>query len=152
MRVANLDMADPTQNCPAGFQLINRTSPLLHTCGRPGPAGCVSMAFQTYGVDYSNVCGRVSGYQHQSPDAFHRSNIDLTYVDGISLTHGQSPPNTSGQLQELYMKQALAVVFVRALNQTFTTLVPTLSPSWARTISEAGIVPEVEAGIVPINA
>ena len=94
MRVANLDMADPTQNCPAGFQLINRTSPPLHTCGRPGPAGCVSMAFQTYGVDYSNVCGRVSDYQHQSSDAFHRSNIDLTYVDGISLTHGQSLPNT----------------------------------------------------------
>ena len=91
MRVANLDMTDPTQNCPAGFQLIDRTSPPLRTCGRPGPAGCVSMAFQTYGVNYSHVCGRVIGYQHQSPDAFHRSNIDLTYVDGISLTHGQSP-------------------------------------------------------------
>ena len=92
MRVANLDMTDPNQNCPAGFRLVNRTSAPLRTCGRPGPEGCVSTTFQTYGVEYSNVCGRVIGYQDQSPDAFkHSATIDSEYVDGVSLTHGQSP-------------------------------------------------------------
>ena len=38
MRVANLDMTDTSQNCPAGFRLVNRTSAPLRTCGRPGPA------------------------------------------------------------------------------------------------------------------
>ncbi len=43
MRVSNLDMTDPNQNCPDGFRLVNRTTPPLRTCGRPGPAGCVSI-------------------------------------------------------------------------------------------------------------
>ena len=98
MRVANLDMTDPNQNCPAGFQLVNRTSAPLHTCGRPGPVGCVSTTFQTYGVEYSHVCGRVIGYQDGTPDAFNQNGpisrgttVDSIYVDGVSLTHGQSP-------------------------------------------------------------
>ena len=98
MRVANLDMTDPNQNCPAGFRLVSRTSAPLRTCGRPGPVGCVSTTFQTYGVEYSHVCGRVIGYQVQSPDAFgHFANhpggteIESVYVDGVSLTHGQMP-------------------------------------------------------------
>ena len=93
MRVANLDMTDPCQNCPAGFRLVNRTVAPLRTCGRPGPAGCVSTTFQTYGVEYSHVCGKVIGYQDQTPDAFSSSNRHSVYVDGVSLTHGQSPRN-----------------------------------------------------------
>ena len=98
MRVANLDMTDPNQNCPAGFQRVNRTSAPLYVCGRPGPAGCVSTIFQTFGVEYSHVCGRVIGYQDQSPDAFNEggfflrgTTVDSIYVDGASITHGQSP-------------------------------------------------------------
>ena len=91
MRVANLDMTDPCQQCLAGFQLVNRTSAPLRTCGRPGPAGCVSTTFQTYGVEYSHVCGKVIGYQDQTPDAFHISNRHSMYVDGVILTHGQTP-------------------------------------------------------------
>ena len=94
MRVANLDMTDPNQNCPAGFRLVTRTSVPLRTCGRAGSAGCVSTTFQTHGVEYSHVCGRVIGYQDGTPSAFVVSGgttIDSIYVDGISLTHGQSP-------------------------------------------------------------
>ena len=97
-RVANLDMTDPSQQCPDGFRLVNRTTAPLRTCGRPGPAGCVSTTFPVHGIKYSQVCGRVIGYQDRSPDAFERyyyANraliIDDYYVDGISLTHGQSP-------------------------------------------------------------
>ena len=48
-------------------------------------------------MKYSHVCGRVIGYQDGSPDAFGRyfasreTAIDSIYVDGVSLTHGQSP-------------------------------------------------------------
>ncbi len=59
MRVANLDMTDSNQNCPDGFRLVSRTPPPLRTCGRPGPAGCVSTSYPTYGMEYSRVCGRV---------------------------------------------------------------------------------------------
>ena len=99
MRVANLDMTDPNQNCPAGFRLVNRTSAPLRTCGKSEEdvPGCVSTTFQTYGMEYSHVCGRVIGYQDRSPDAFgHYANhpggteIDSVYVDGVSLTHGKS--------------------------------------------------------------
>ena len=99
MRVANLDMTDPNQNCPAGFQQVVRTSAPLRTCGRSrsGSGGCTSIRFPTYGVKYSHVCGLVIGYQDGSPDAFGRyfasreTAIDSIYVDGVSLTHGQSP-------------------------------------------------------------
>ena len=97
MRVANLDMTDPNQDCPTGFQQVNTSAP-LRTCGRPGPAGCVSTIFQIYGVEYTHVCGRVTAYQFGTPDAFGLSKapsrgtaIDSFYVDGVSLTHGQSP-------------------------------------------------------------
>ncbi|XP_064401104.1 uncharacterized protein LOC135347143 [Halichondria panicea] len=97
MRVANLDMTDSNQNCPDGFRLVSRTTPPLRTCGRPGPAGCVSTTYPTYGVEYSRVCGRVIGYQDKTTDAFdpyfdnRTLSIDDVYVDGVSVTHGQSP-------------------------------------------------------------
>ncbi|XP_064400166.1 uncharacterized protein LOC135346471 [Halichondria panicea] len=97
MRVVNLDMTDSNQKCPDGFRLVNSTTPPLRTCGRPGPAGCVSTAYPTYGVEYSRVCGRVIGYQDKTPDAFdpyfdnRTLSIDDVYVDGVSVTHGQSP-------------------------------------------------------------
>ena len=96
-RVANLDMTDPSQQCPDGFRLVTRTTAPLRTCGRPGPVGCVSTTFPVHGIEYSRVCGRVIGYQDGSPNAFYPYSvnsaltIDYSYVDGISLTHGQLP-------------------------------------------------------------
>ena len=93
MRVANLDMTDTNQHCPSGFGLI--TSP-KRACGASG-YGCVSTTFPLDGVKYSRVCGKVIGYQYATPDAFYpyyndRSRtIDSQYVDGVSLTHGQTP-------------------------------------------------------------
>ncbi|XP_064388651.1 uncharacterized protein LOC135336727 [Halichondria panicea] len=98
MRVANLDMTDPNQNFPDELRLVNKTEPPLRTCGRvEGQAGCVSITFSTYGVEYSKVCGRVNAYQSSTPDAFRSYffnislSIDDVYVDGVSLTYGQSP-------------------------------------------------------------
>ena len=98
MRVANLDMTDPNQNCPAGLHLATRTEPPLRTCGRmEGQAGCTSTTYSTYWVEYSTVCGRIIAYQRGTSDAFapyflnRAVSVDDGYVDGVSLTHGQSP-------------------------------------------------------------
>ena len=95
-RVANLDMTDPSQQCPDGFRPVTRTTVPLRTCGRPGPAGCVSTTFPAHGIKYSQVCGRVIGYQFGSPQAFYpythgQISIDSDYFEGVSLTHGWSP-------------------------------------------------------------
>ena len=63
MKVADLDMTDPNQQCPSGFRYI--TSP-RRTCGRPG-RGCVSTIFRVNGVEYSR---RVIDYQFGKPEAF----------------------------------------------------------------------------------
>ena len=97
MRVANLDMTDPTQQCPDGFKLITRTEPPLRTCGRPdGRSGYVSTTFPVHEIQYSRVCGRIVGYQYGATAAFYHGTqqghgIDSCSIDGISLTHGQSP-------------------------------------------------------------
>ena len=92
MRVANLNMTDNNQQCPSGFRLI--TSP-KRTCGTPG-SSCVSTKFPLNGVKYSKVCGKIIGYQYGGPNAFgphynFNEKIDNGYVDGVSLTHGQTP-------------------------------------------------------------
>ncbi len=81
-------MADPSQQCPSGFRL--RTSP-KRMCERTSGAGCTSVAYPVHGVQYSRVCGRVRGYTYATPDGIHAHTIDGTYVDGVSITHGQSP-------------------------------------------------------------
>ena len=97
MRVANLDMTNPNQNCPEGLRLVTRTEPPLRTCGRVEEPGCTSTTYSTYGVEYSKVCGRIIAYQSSTSDAFdpyfdnRALSIDDGYVDGVSLTHGQSP-------------------------------------------------------------
>ena len=93
MRVANLDMTDSSQQCPDGFRLVTRTTAPLRICGRPGPAGCVSTTFPVHGIEYSQVCGRIRGYQDRTPEAFYLRigypmSIDDSYVNGVSLTHG----------------------------------------------------------------
>ena len=68
VRVANLNMTDPNQQCPGNLNL-SYTSP-IRLCGRRTDSSCDSVTFTTYGVQYRQVCGRVRGYQFGSPDAF----------------------------------------------------------------------------------
>ena len=97
-RVANVDMSDPSQQCPDGFTLGTRSTAPLRTCARPDNfTGCASTTFPVHGIQYSRVCGRVIGYQDTSPDGIDAYNVDQTltiddgYIDGAILTHGQSP-------------------------------------------------------------
>ena len=95
VRVANLNMTDPDQQCPESLNQ-SYTNP-VRLCGRRTDSRCDSVTFTTYGVQYRQVCGRVRGYQVASPDAFERwehcssCTIDKPYVDGVSITHGASP-------------------------------------------------------------
>jgi len=91
VRVANLNMTDPDQQCPENLQL-SYTNP-VRLCGR-STGGCDSVTFTTYGIQYRQVCGRVRGYQFGSPDAFNvicpaPCTIDNHYVEGVIITHGR---------------------------------------------------------------
>ena len=91
-RVAYLNMADPSQQCPSAWALQTRTSEPRRLCGRDrSGSGCDSVTYTTFGLNYSQVCGRVRGYQYGAPDAFwnrRSQTIEGDYVDGVSLTHG----------------------------------------------------------------
>ncbi|XP_019856819.1 PREDICTED: uncharacterized protein LOC109585263 [Amphimedon queenslandica] len=87
-RLAYLDMTDATQSCPSGFKLYQSEG--VRACGRTNSSGgCVSAQFPSNGISYSQICGRVTGYQYFTTDAFHGpSNLNSYYVDGVSITRG----------------------------------------------------------------
>ena len=103
MRVYNLDMKNNTNQCPDGLEELSTRQ---RTCRskNTNSANCSSDKLEVNGVGYSKVCGRIRAYQLGSPDAFgnnnrssnsgretNNPNIDTYYVDGVSLTHGDSP-------------------------------------------------------------
>ena len=90
-RVALVDMSDNAQSCPGDLTLIS--SP-IHTCGGPTTGGCASAKFSTHGMSYSQVCGRLRGYQVGQPDAFgpyvnDPAKPDIV-MDGILISHGKT--------------------------------------------------------------
>ena len=103
-RLAYLDMTDSTENCPSGFKLYQSGG--VKGCGRVTSSGgsCTSVQFLSNGISYSQVCGRVVGYQYSTPDAVYpgdhtnevygsvitqsHTDINSYYVDGVSITRG----------------------------------------------------------------
>ena len=95
--VAFVNMTDTNYNCPTG---LNLTSYSKRTCGRSHTIseGCSSTSFTVGGLPYSRVYGRINGYQFGDTGAFFpsnlspaiRSNISSYYVEGVSLTHGET--------------------------------------------------------------
>ena len=90
-RIAFINMTDTSYSCPTGLKL---TSYPKRTCGRShsGQYRCSSTTFDVGGLPYSQVCGRIKGYQFGATAAFwqYLRGIDGPYVDGVSLTHGRS--------------------------------------------------------------
>ena len=95
-RVAYLNTSDATQSCPGNWSLISTPR---RTCGRSTNAGsltCNSVTFNVQDTEYSEVCGRIIGYQFGSTGAFYAVNsghynsftINDPYVNGVSLTYG----------------------------------------------------------------
>ena len=94
-KIAFLNMTDPDQNCPAAWRLYEYG--LERACGRPvGVESCDSVQYSSDGYAYTQVCGRITGYQYASPDAGNHvlfnptpgNEINEPYLDGISITYG----------------------------------------------------------------
>ena len=93
MRVAELDMTNSSHQCPSGLKLHVHTDGKRICVPNNDSPTCSSVTFQVNSNYYSDVCGRIIGYQYSSTNAFgfRRNifhNIDTYYVDGVSLTHG----------------------------------------------------------------
>ena len=67
MCVAYLNMTDPTQQCPDRWREV--TTP-MRTCRRAAHSNINSVIFNTSGILYNRVCGRIIGYQFGTPEAF----------------------------------------------------------------------------------
>ena len=87
MRVGYLNMTDPNEQCPPGFRLYEENG--VKACGKY-TKGCVSVTYPSHDISYSQVCGRVIGYQRGSPDAilYQHLGINGAYVYGVSITRG----------------------------------------------------------------
>ena len=99
-RIAYLDMTDINQYCPYGFKQYQSGG--VRACGRQTTQNpsCQSIRFPTNGISYSQICGRVTGYQYHSTNAaqnydwisgrhdINHTDINSYYVDGISITRG----------------------------------------------------------------
>ena len=95
-RIAYLNMTDPAQRCPSPWTEF--TSGNKITCFRrqSSVGSCDSVMYNNTQGEYSKVCGRIIGYQYGHVHGFtpyndYRYSIDTYYVDGISVTHGQTP-------------------------------------------------------------
>lgn len=92
-RMAYLDMTDPNQQCPPNWRFF--IGP-LRACARSSTGrSCDSSVFPSHNRTYSQVCGRMIGYQSGSNTAFNEAiqfnrNLEGPYIDGVSLTHGRA--------------------------------------------------------------
>ena len=89
-RVAYIDTTQGPGQCPSGLvEHVNSTTN-QRACGRSIDIGCSSTTYPA-GGSYTNICGRVRGYQFYSPNAFQGvqgKTVNDPYVDGISVTRG----------------------------------------------------------------
>ncbi len=90
-------MTNSSHQCPGDMEEVTLSG--KRVCGRSSSAArdsCVSATFSASSLLYSQVCGRIRGYQYGYPDAFRirssASSIESRYVDGVSVTHG--PPGS----------------------------------------------------------
>ena len=92
VRVANIDMTDPNQQCPPRFNL--RTD--FRSCDKSDTRSCTSITFPSHSIEYRQVCGQIRAYQYGFTFAFnlYYSNhytINQPYVYRMILTHGRHP-------------------------------------------------------------
>ena len=86
MPVAQLNMEDGRQDCPESLRLITNSNPQRRACARNTTRGCTKLPFSTHVVQYTEVCGRVRGYQYRSTDGF--GSFGGIYTDGVTISHG----------------------------------------------------------------
>ena len=92
IRLVELDMSDPSSQCPVNF-ILNTSNGVRLCMTMMRSRGCSSVFFSTHNVTHSKVFGKIRAYQYGVTNAFNPFNrgngtIDEPYVDGISLTYG----------------------------------------------------------------
>ena len=101
MRVAHIDMRNPSVNCPAPLTQYQLDSG-ERLCGSTKTARmtCDSVVFPTHHFSYKHVCGRAVGFSYYRPCAFHfyknggQTTINHAYVSGLSITYGHKSERT----------------------------------------------------------
>ena len=88
--VVNLDMTDPSQQCPSAW--MEYSSGGVRACERIQnvAGGCDGATFKT-NCSYNKICGRATGYQVGGSAAFGwttQQTVDSYYLYGLSLTRG----------------------------------------------------------------
>ena len=91
IRIAYLNMTDPSQSCPSRWREYTNNG--VRVCGRPlnSNNNGHSVVYSVGGRMYTKMCGRIIGYQVGHPDGFHHGRfqtIDHVYVDGVRITRG----------------------------------------------------------------
>ena len=94
--IARVDMSLPGSQCPGNLHLITDSESGIRSCGAdPNSIGCAFAEFLTHGIEYTEVCGMLRGYQVGSPDAFGPYVNDQgnpeSFVDGVIISHGTTP-------------------------------------------------------------
>ncbi len=97
-QIVFLNMSDSSHSCPDSWSTFNLP---IRGCGRKytsassedAGASCNSAFYSSNGTYFSQICGRINGYQFGNPNAFNSSingsiGLESWYIDGLSLTHG----------------------------------------------------------------
>ena len=91
-RIGYLDMSESLHNCPLNWEEYAQDTGGIRTCQRRSSgASCDSVIIPSTDIQYTEICGRVVGYQYASPDAVYSNGQDINsynYVDGVSITRG----------------------------------------------------------------
>ena len=98
-RIAYINMSTPGTVCPPGLTEKHYSNVTYGLCinnhtNSSEDMSCDGTTFDTYGISYSKVCGRVYGYQHGIGLAFDvpekQQRVTEAYISGVSITkHGQ---------------------------------------------------------------
>ena len=90
-RIGYLDMSESLHNCPPNWEEYTKDTGGIRTCQRKssGPS-CDSVIIPSNDIHYTEICGRVVGYQFGSTGAIasNLNDINSYYVDGVSITRG----------------------------------------------------------------
>lgn len=95
-QVGFLDMKNTSHNCPSPLELDESAN--KRTCRIPRSKDhiCESTFFSTNNLQYNRICGRITGYQYGTTEAFaaytvvenNKPTIDDVFVDGVVITRG----------------------------------------------------------------
>ena len=86
MRIGLLNMSNPDQICPRGFEYHFNSRRLCRPSRMEG--GCTSIKFEAKGIMWRQVCGKIIVHYERTIDGLSLRSLNDPYVDGVSITYG----------------------------------------------------------------